>query len=140
MLMRGTMLRFSLLLAVLVFVGGCHGVPILNITDAGISTATGKDATLAEVESAILSAATASTPPWLMKVVKPGHIIGTLHNRRHTAIVDITFNTKAYSITYKNSTNLKYNPEGEGGAMIHKGYNKWVGLLNAQIQARINAL
>ena len=138
--MKGMMLRISLLLVVIAFIGGCHGVPILNITDAGITTATGKDVTMDQVKKAILAAATASTPPWLMKVVKPGHILATLHNRRHTAIVDIMYTTKAYSITYNNSTNLKYDPDAEGGPMIHKGYNKWVRFLNSQIQARINAI
>ena len=138
--MRRMMLQVSALLIVIAFVGGCQGVPVMNITDAGVTTATGKEVTLEEVKGAILAAATSSTPPWLMKVIKPGHIHATLHNRTHTAMVDIMYTTKAYSITYNNSANLKYKPDGKEGPTIHEGYNKWVGYLNTQIQARINAL
>ncbi len=137
LLMRGTMLRFSLLIVAVVFIGGCGGVPILNVTDSGVSTATGKEATLDQVTKAILDAATASRPPWLMKVIKPGHILAKLQNRRHTAAVDIQYTTKAYSIMYKNSTNLKFNPEGP---TIHGNYNKWIQNLDLAIKARLNTL
>ena len=54
---------------------------------------------------------------------EPGHLIGRLPIRSHVAVVDIKHNTQTFSITYKDSTNLDYDPKkGE----IHSNYNGWI--------------
>lgn len=121
---------------VLVAVMGCRGGgPIYNVKDAPITTATGKEVTLEQVTKAIVEAGAGLT--WTMAVVKPGQIVGTLNLRSHTAVVDITYNTKTYDITYKNSVNLKYNAEKN---TIHANYRGWIMNLDNAIKGRLTAL
>jgi hypothetical protein len=35
---------------------------------------------------------------WQMKETKPGHIVATLNLRKHTAIVDVTYDIKSYRV------------------------------------------
>ena len=126
-----------LLVGIIVLFVGCRTYPVFNVTDASFTPASGKEPTLEDVTKAIVSASTHSQPPWNMKVVKPGHIVATLHIRTHMAQVDIVYTTKGYSITRKATSNLKYKPEDD---TIHEGYNKWVQLLNTNIQVELNML
>jgi hypothetical protein len=125
-----------LVVAMVVFVG-CQGTPVFNVKDASIKPVSGKEPTLEDVTRAIKGASTGSTPPWNMQVVKPGHIVATLHNRSYMAQVDIQYTTKGYSITRKDSSNLKYDAEK---GTIHKGYNKWVQHLDSHIRAELSLL
>ena len=68
-----------------------------------------------------------------MRKEAPGHIIGTLNIRDHIAIVDITYNSDSYSITYKDSTNLNYN-----GTNIHRNYNNWINNLDNAIKVQLS--
>ncbi len=125
-----------LVVAMVVFIG-CQGTPVFNVNDATINTVSGKEPTLEDVTRAIVSASGNSNPPWNMQVVKPGHIVATLHNRTHMAQVDIQYTTKGYSITRKDSADLKYDPEK---GTIHQGYNKWVQRLDSNIRMKLNML
>lgn len=71
---------------------------------------------------------------WQVKQAEPGHLIATLPIRAHVAIVDITHDTKQFTIMYKNSTNLDYD-----GTNIHSNYNGWVLNLQNAIVARSSA-
>ena len=88
-------------------------------------------ATDSQIVQAIIRAG--SSLGWTMQKDAPGHIIGTLNIRTHIAIVDITYNSDSYSITYKDSTNLDYN-----GTTIHRSYNTWVNNLNNAIKVQMN--
>lgn len=115
---------------------GCRGGgQIYNVKDAPITTATGKETTLDQITKAIVDAG--SKLGWTMAVVKPGHIIGTLNIRSHTAIVEIPYTTKTYSILYKDSTNLKYDAEKQ---TIHKNYRGWIQNLDNAIKSRLSGL
>lgn len=72
---------------------------------------------------------------WQMQSVKPGLMVGTLQLREHTAVVDVKYNAKSYSINYKNSNNLNYD-----GQMIHKNYNGWVQNLDKAIKVQLSTL
>jgi uncharacterized membrane protein len=126
----------ALVLCVLfVAVMGCRGGgAIYNVKDAPINTATGKTPSLEEVQKAIVTAGTELH--WSMAVVKPGLIVGTLNVRSHQAIVNITYDHKTYSITYKDSTNLKYNAEKQ---TIHENYRGWIQNLDNTIRSRLTA-
>jgi hypothetical protein len=65
----------------------------------------------------------------------PGETEGRLHLRSHVAIVSITFDTKQFSIFYKDSTNLDYD-----GARIHRNYNGWIQNLEQAILAQTSAI
>jgi hypothetical protein len=118
---------------VLVAATGCRGGgPIYNVKDAPINTASGSTPSLEDVQKAIITAGTGLN--WSMAVVKPGHIVGTLNVRSHSAVVDIMYNSKTYSITYKDSTNLKYNADKQ---TIHENYRSWILNLDNNIRGRL---
>lgn len=116
-----------------VAVTGCRGgAEIYNIKDAPINTASGGTPSVEDVQKAIITAGTGLN--WSMAVVKPGHIVGTLNVRSHQAVVDIMYNSKTYSITYKDSTNLKYNADKQ---TIHENYRSWIQNLDNNIRGRL---
>ncbi len=120
---------------VLVAVMGCRGSgQVYNVKDAPIATATGKELTLEQVTKAIVDAGVGLR--WIMTVTKPGQIVATQNARSHTAIVDIGYNTKTYSITYKDSVNLKYNADKQ---TIHEAYRGWVQNLDNAIKGQLAA-
>jgi len=125
-----------LAVAMVLFVG-CGGKPVFNVNDASFNTVSGKEPALEDVTRAIVSASANSFPAWNMQVVKPGHIVATLHNRSHMAAVDIQYTTKGYSITRKETSNLKYNAED---GTIHPSYNKWIQRLDGNIRMKLNIL
>ena len=55
--------------------------------------------------------------------------------RDHRAVVDVRYDTKTYSIKYKDSSNLQYD-----GTSIHKNYNGWIQNLDNAIRARLTGL
>ncbi|MBH0176491.1 MAG: hypothetical protein HP491_01150 [Nitrospira sp.] len=116
-----------------VAVAGCRGgAEIYTVKDAPVITASGKTPSLEEMQKAIVTAGVGLN--WSMAVVKPGHIVGTLNVRSHQAVVDIVYNSKTYSITYKDSTNMKYNAEKK---LIHENYRGWIQNLDNNIRNRM---
>jgi len=122
--------RTFLAAAVLVLVAAC-AAPVRNVVSEPVVTS--RDVSLEEVKKAIISAGTALG--WKMMPQEDGRITGRLDLRKHTAIVDITYTTEAFSITYVDSTNLKYD-----GRLIHRNYNNWITNLENRIQATVAAL
>ena len=120
-----------LLVSLAVLITGCRANPVREIIDAPV-TASGKY-TMADVGKIIKQAGQGLG--WGMREVKPGHIVGTIYVRKHMAKVDIKYNKKTYSITYKDSANLKYD-----GTNIHKNYNSWVSNLDRRIQTMMAGL
>lgn len=108
---------------------GCRTAGVLNIEDAPINAS----AKPIDVKKSILRAGAALG--WQMKDAGDGHIIGTLILRSHVAKVDITYDTKKYSIRYKDSTNLNYD-----GTNIHSNYNGWIQNLDRNIKAQLTIL
>mgnify|MGYP001501963766 CR=1 FL=1 len=118
-----------------VIVTGCRGAgQIYNVKEAPIATSTGKELTLDQVGKAIVDAGIGLR--WIMVVTKPGQIVATQNARSHTAIVDIAYDTKTYSMTYKDSVNLNYNAEKQ---TIHEAYSGWIRNLDNAIKGRLAA-
>lgn len=115
----------------------CRAAPIHNISESPITPVSGTEPTLEQVTKAIVAAGLQPRPPWTMRVEEPGHIVASLHIRSHVAVVDITYDTKSYSITYQESTNLKYDPETN---TIHSNYNGWIQHLDASIRSQMALL
>ncbi len=63
----------------------------------------------------------------------------TVSNGKHTATVDIAYDTKTFSIVYLDSYNLNYNVE-RSITYIHPNYLVWVNRLKNDIQRRAAAL
>ena len=130
--MRMNKLFTVLLLSVAVFLSGCRTAPIYNVENAPVDTAS-KTIKLSDMTKAIKDAAVGLG--WMTKTVKPGHIVATLSVRTHVAVVDIRYTTKTYSISYKDSVELKYD-----GTNIHSNYNSWVKNLDSRIRIQINSM
>jgi hypothetical protein len=122
--------RTFLAAAVLALVAACSA-PVRNVVSEPVVAS--RDVTLEDVKKAIISAGTGLG--WKMTPQEDGRITGQLDLRKHTAIVDITYTTEAFSITYVDSTNLKYD-----GRLIHRNYNNWITNLENRIQATVAAL
>jgi hypothetical protein len=108
-------------------------MPVYNVKSAPVETSSGTPPTMADVEQAIVRAGQGLG--WRMQPVKPGHVVGTLSLRTHTAVVDVTFDTRTYNITYKDSMQLNYD-----GTNIHKNYNGWIQNLDFSIRNNLRTL
>lgn len=119
---------------VLVVMIGCRaGGQVYEVKDAPIQTATGKELTLEQVQKAIIDAGIKQT--WIMTPVKPGEILGEFNVQSHQIHVTIPYSTKHYSILYKDSSNLRYDPVKR---TIHVNYQKWIERLDNEIKARLS--
>lgn len=105
--------------------------PIQNVTDAAVPNVSGKALSNDEVRKAIMRAGT--TLGWKMSADAPGKITGTLDVRKHSAMIEIPYSSKTYSINYKNSVNLEAASDGT----IHNNYNGWVKNLAKGIDAQL---
>ena len=125
------MLRRSIVLFLgmsLMILAGCRSAPIQNVVAAPVVTS--KPPTMESVQNAIVLAGTGLG--WRMEPKDTGTITGVLDLRTHRAVVEVTYDTKAYNIKYKDSSNLDYN-----GTSIHKNYNGWVENLDKAIRSQL---
>ncbi len=113
-----------------VFLIGCRTAPVMNVDNAPFNTATEKMASMTVLTREIIEAGTKLG--WQMKKEAPGHILGTLYLREHMVKVDVRYTNKDYSITYKDSSNMKYD-----GTNIHSNYNGWVQNLSNAINTEV---
>lgn len=72
---------------------------------------------------------------WVIIPTGPQQLEGRLNIRAHTAVVEITYDKKNYSITYKDSVNLQYQD-----GSIHPNYNRWIVDLENEIRRQLAAL
>lgn len=125
--------RVLFALASLILIAGCAPVhPIMNITDAPV-VANKPSVTLDEVGKAIVRAGAAIGIQMIIST--PGHIVGTYAKTDFRAVFDVRYNTRSYSITYKDSQGLKYD-----GTNIHRQYNVWISNLDRNIRAQLSAI
>jgi TolB-like protein len=142
---------------------GCKAAPIYNVNQTEIPVP--GSSSLQQVERAILKGS--KMAGWRAKRIGRGRISATYMAKRGmiAAMVDITYDRSAYSITYRNSRNLKYtersnsqrksgnffseyNPFGADQdqalgpppATIHKVYNKWVEVLEKEINISLRSI
>lgn len=128
--MRG---RLSLiLLATLLVLSGCKMQLVEDIESAKLTAP--EYATLEDVKKGIIRGGQWSE--WEMRAVAPGHLVAeTLVRGKHRAVVDIFYDTKVFSIRYKDSENLNYN-----GKSIHKAYEEWTNDLRRSIQQQVSLI
>jgi hypothetical protein len=123
--------KLAMLMAALAL-AACTVVPIQNVDNAAVVSASGKTLTNEQVKSAIVRAGAALG--WQMREAGPGKLIGNLNLRTHTAEIEIPYSPSSYSIIYKSSTNLN-----ESNGQIHKNYNGWIQNLTRGINAQLSA-
>jgi hypothetical protein len=114
-------------------ISACTTATIQNVSQAPVVAPQGKTLTHDQVRAAIYRAGAALT--WQMADEGPNMIVGTLHLRTHTAIVEIPYSTTSYSIKYRSSVNLN-----EKDGMIHKNYNGWIQNLTRGINTQLSLL
>ena len=112
----------------------CAPTPIRNVENAPV-VGSSPYYDLSEVTKAIQRAGISQN--WQMKEVTPGHIVGTLYIRSHMASVDIVYTLDEFSIIYKSSGNLDYDPVKN---TIHGNYNRWVQELTSAINNQLSSL
>lgn len=122
-----------MMVAVLLALAGCAAVPIHNVNQASVTTASNRALDATQVREAIVRAGAALG--WQMKDSGSNALEGTLHLRTHTAVVSIPYSAENYSIIYKSSVNLR-----ESDGKIHKNYNGWISNLTKGIDAQLSAL
>ena len=129
--MKSAALKVIIVLVAALSLSACRAGPVYNVDSAVMATPA--NATLDQVAGAIKRAGTGLG--WQMIDQGPGQIEGKLFLRSHMAVVSITFDTKKFSIYYKDSNNLNYD-----GTTIHKNYNGWVQNLEQAILAQTTGL
>ncbi|WP_018174591.1 MULTISPECIES: hypothetical protein [unclassified Thioalkalivibrio] len=127
-------LLLILLIASVLVLAGCRGTaPVHDVSDTTVTDVHGERPNAEQMQQAIRNAGAALG--WQMSETEPGLLEGRLSLRDHIAVVEIPYSDGAYSIRYKDSSNLDY----EDGR-IHPNYNNWVQNLDNQIRAEISAL
>lgn len=133
--MRKLALVMLLLCPVLV-VTACKRAPLVNVESAPLGAPAG--ATLDQVTEAIKNAG--ELQGWNLTAQKPGQFLGKLFvGGKHTAIVNILYDTKTFSIVYESSQNLNYKVE-RSVTYIHPNYLVWVDRLKFAIQQQAGAI
>ncbi len=135
------MMRRSISLVLLVAaiaVAGCRAQQVHNPTDisyAPAATVT-RSLTPMDYKNAIIRAG--AQRGWTFQDAGPGHLIGNIAVRgKHFATVDVFYDSDSFTINYKDSRNLDYNP---ATGQIHSNYNAWVTNLQQDIQAEVARL
>jgi hypothetical protein len=114
----------------LLLLASCRTADLYSVQNA---PGTSKAVSMSDVEMAIRRAG--QSLGWQIVPQGPGRAEGTLVLRDHRAVVNITYDAKNYSITYKDSANLQYD-----GKTIHSNYNGWVQNLDKAISKELSAL
>lgn len=117
-------------LALFAMVACRAGGQVYEVKDAPVESA--KPLTLDQVQKAIIDAGIKQT--WIMTPIKPGEMLGEFNVQSHQIHVTIPYTTKNYSILYKDSSNLRYDPVKR---TIHVNYAKWIERLDNEIKARL---
>lgn len=131
--MSKPILRILTVAFVMLTVASCRTATVYNVENAALNAP--KTVTAAQVEAAIKRAG--GSLGWHMKDVGPGHIEAQLPIRSHLAVVDIFYNSKDFSIKYKDSRNLNYD---KADNTIHSNYNGWVQNLQNAIVAQTSTI
>jgi hypothetical protein len=132
--MNSKLLKVILPCALAIVLTACGNLPVQNVDNAPITTSN-PNYDLSDVTKAITRAGVQLG--WEIKEQTPGHIVATLHLRKHVARVDITYTLDEFSINYKDSSNLRYDPSNN---TIHKNYNGWIKNLNEAIDTQLRFL
>lgn len=107
----------AVLLGVLLIAASCRASPVYDVIQVPFDTP--RPVSMTELGRAIRAAA--ADRGWTTKTISSGRIEARISARNHLAVVDISYDRRSFSITYKDSRNLNYD-----GANIHAKYNSWV--------------
>ncbi len=87
-----------------------------------------------DVRDAILRAGTRLG--WTMRESAPGVIDATLTVRAHFVASEIRYTDKDFSILYRSSENMNFDP---ADGKVHRSYNRWTKNLAKEISAELRS-
>lgn len=119
----------ALLAAAAALIAGCRTEPIYEVAQAPVVTPGNTIPTMDDVTKAIVRGGT--LVGWQMSPDQPGRITGRYVRGRHNATVDVTYDTKAYSIKHRDSS------LGRDSGEVHRVYNGWVQSLERSIRTEL---
>lgn len=135
----GIVHKLLVLLAALLAASSVHAArtaPLVNYEDVLVASGNGKALTTEQVRKAVIAGA--SRGHWTASE-RPGNTVRLTYSRGgHSAVVDVAYSAKSYSIRYADSTNLNYSQEA-GKAVIHPNYNKWINSLRQAIDIALRS-
>lgn len=101
-------LALSLFAGVLLI--GCAPLPLVDMNHEQVQRQDGKKLSMDDMGNAIRMAALMEE--WQPELVTPGHIVATRHDDDNQWVlsVDITYTATEYSVDYKDSHGLNYDP------------------------------
>lgn len=111
-------------------------VPMVDVVDQPVATASGKSLTAEETQDAIRSAAEGRK--WVVTPTPDGKMVASLswNSNKHTIVVTIMATAERYSIAYKDSVNMHYGMR-DGQPIIHPYYNRFVDELRDAIRVEL---
>ena len=118
-------------IAIGLLLANCRPAPIYNVQSSELGVRSG--ATTDQVATAIKRAAAGLN--WTIRDQQPGLMIATINVRTHSATVEIRYDTRTFSIAYRDSANLNYT-----GSQIHQNYSNWVQNLERAIRREALAI
>ncbi|MDT8344882.1 MAG: hypothetical protein RQ752_10685 [Thermohalobaculum sp.] len=134
--MRSILPRAVLVIALSLVLAGGRVAPLYDAIDVAYGVgprSTAKQYSLDDYRAAIIRAG--AKRGWIFTDERPGHLIGNIIVRgKHFVEIDVKFNTENFSINYKSSRNLNYDPVRYE---IHPNYNSWITNLEQDIQIEV---
>lgn len=108
-------------------------VPMTEVVEQAIATTSGNALPIEQIQQAIRTAAEGRK--WVVSQQPDGVMVASLswNANKHTIVVSIASTAERYTITYKDSINMRYGME-DGKPVIHPHYNKFVGELRDAIR------
>jgi len=123
------MKRILITLCTIIILSACSAKPVYNVENSYVPDGI----TQKQVEKSIVKALIQKG--WKVKSKTDGKIIADINVRdKHTAVIEITYTDKKYSINYVDSTNLKYDVRKN---TIHKNYNNWIIYIDRLVQTSL---
>jgi hypothetical protein len=110
-------------------------VPIIDHDGVPAVRASGQPASAEQIRSALQTAGAARG--WQITPAGNGRALAVLNVRsKHSISADISYASGRYSIKYRDSSNMNYEP-GDGSGKIHPKYNMWVQTLMDDIRVQL---
>jgi hypothetical protein len=117
--------------------GAARVAALLNYEELPVQSADGKPLNLEQVRKAIIAGA--ATRQW-SATVQPGNVVQLTYSRgKHSAVVNVKYSVKTYSINYVDSTDLNYGADG-AHPVIHPTYNGWINNLRQSIDVQLKTM
>jgi hypothetical protein len=111
---------------------GGRPIPMQEIIDTPVIWPGATEGKLEQVQKAVFAGLAAKG--WTATLAAPGKVHAFIQKSDWRCEIDVTFNTRTYSITYSNSEHLDYDPKKK---VIHRNFNRWLLLLQQQINSAL---